>query len=150
MRTAPWSDDVCPIARAMSVLGQRWAILIVREAMLGRTRFTEFREQLGLSPDVLSARLSELVAIGVLEEQDYREPGDRTRTHYLLTPSGHDLLSVLAALGQWGHLHLPRPDSSRYRLIEQSTGESVGVAFGRRDGSRVPTAEVALMAPAAR
>lgn len=131
----------------MSVLGQRWAILIVREAMLGRTRFSEFREQLGIAPDVLSARLSELVDFGILAEQDYREPGDRTRTRYVLTDAGHDLLPVLAAVGQWGHVHRARSDSSRYRFIEQSTGQSVGVGFRRRDGGRVRSADVVLVAP---
>ena len=100
MRTDPWSDDACPIARTMAVLGQRWAILIIREALLGRSRFSEFREQLGVASDVLSARLAELVAAGILEVEDYQEPGERTRSRYVLTDAGHDLVTVLAALGQ--------------------------------------------------
>jgi DNA-binding HxlR family transcriptional regulator len=147
MRTDPWFDEVCPIARSMSVLGQRWAVLIVREAMLGRTRFSEFREQLGVASDVLSARLSELVEYGILEVVDYQEPGDRTRSRYVLTGAGHDLIAVLAAVGQWGHVHLARPDSSGYRFVDESTGEYVGVAFRRRDGSKVAARHVALLAP---
>lgn len=150
MRTDPWSDNVCPIARTMSVLGQRWAILIIREAMLGRSRFSEFREQLGIAPDVLSSRLSELVDAGILEVVDYREPGDRTRSRYLLTPAGHDLMPVLAAVGQWGHRHMARERSSGYRFVEAETGEMVGLAFRRRDGGKVPAADVVLveLAPA--
>ncbi|ALI27709.1 Transcriptional regulator, HxlR family [Mycolicibacterium fortuitum] len=101
MRADPWSDDACPIARTMSVLGQRWAILIIREALLGRSRFSEFRQRLGVASDVLSARLSELVEAGILQVVDYQEPGDRTRSRYVLTDAGHELVSVLAALGQW-------------------------------------------------
>ncbi|MGV0805635.1 winged helix-turn-helix transcriptional regulator [Mycolicibacterium setense] len=144
MRTDPWTDDACPIARTMSVLGQRWAILIVREALLGRSRFSEFRQRLGVASDVLSARLSELVEAGVLQVVDYQEPGDRTRSRYVLTDAGHELVSVLAALGQWGQVHRARPHSSQYRFIETDTGEPVGIGFQREDGSAVPRGQVSL------
>ncbi|OBA93561.1 HxlR family transcriptional regulator [Mycolicibacterium fortuitum] len=144
MRADPWSDDACPIARTMSVLGQRWAILIIREALLGRSRFSEFRQRLGVASDVLSARLSELVEAGILRVVDYQEPGDRTRSRYVLTDAGHELVSVLAALGQWGHVHRPRPHSSRYRFVETATGEPVRIGFQRKDGTAVPRGEVSL------
>ncbi|MBX8689863.1 winged helix-turn-helix transcriptional regulator [Mycobacterium sp. 20091114027_K0903767] len=145
MRTDPWSDDACPIARTMSVLGQRWAVLIVREALLGRSRFSEFREQLGVASDVLSARLSELVANGILAVEDYREPGDRTRSRYVLTDAGRDLMPVLAAMGQWGHKYRATTKSSGYRFIEEVTGEHALVGFRRRDGVAVPSREVVLI-----
>lgn len=144
MRIDPWLDDACPIARTMSVLGQRWSVLIIREAMLGRSLFSEFRQRLGVASDVLSARLSELVAAGVLEAVDYRRPGDRTRSRYVLTDAGRDLASVLGAMGQWGHVHLARPQSSDYRFVDTVTGETVSVGFRRRDGTRVRPAGVSL------
>jgi DNA-binding HxlR family transcriptional regulator len=147
MRTDSWIDNPCPIARTMSVLGQRWAVLIIREALLGRSRFSEFKEQLGIASDVLSARLTELVDAGILEVVDYREPGDRTRSRYVLTDAGHDLVPVLAAIGQWGHRHLARDHSSSYRFVESGTGDSVAIGFRRPDGSKVPTREVSLVAP---
>lgn len=145
MHTDPWLDDACPIARTMSLLGQRWAVLIVREAMLGRSHFSEFRERLGVAPDVLSARLSELVAADILEAVDYRRPGHRTRSRYVLTDAGRDLAPVLAAMGQWGHVHLTRPHSSAYRFIDTTTGELVGVGFRRRDGSSVRPTGIGLV-----
>ncbi|ALI24270.1 MULTISPECIES: winged helix-turn-helix transcriptional regulator [Mycolicibacterium] len=145
MRTDPWSDDACPIARTMAVLGQRWAILIIREALLGRSRFSEFREQLGVASDVLSARLAELVAAGILEVEDYQEPGERTRSRYVLTDAGHDLVTVLAALGQWGRKHRATTKRSGYRFIEKSTGEHALVVFRRHDGIGVPTPDVTLI-----
>ena len=147
MRTDSWIEDPCPIARTMSVLGQRWTVLIIREAMLGRTRFSEFKEQLGLASDVLSARLSELVAAGIFEVVDYQKPGDRTRSQYVLTEAGHDLVPVLAAIGQWGRRHLPHEHSSTYRFVETDTGESVTIGFRRPDASLVPTPKVSLVAP---
>lgn len=145
MRRDAWSENVCPIARTMSILGQPWAILILREAFLGRSRFSEFRDQLGVASDVLSARLGELVAADVLEVVDYQVAGDRRRSRYVLTDAGRDLISVLAAIGQWGHVHLARTDSSDLRFVEAATGEPVGVVFRRRDGQRVRSAEVVLV-----
>ena len=78
-------DPRCGIARSLDLLGERWALLVVREALLGHTRFSQFRARLGLSPDVLTARLESLVAAGVLERSTYREDGARERVEYLLT-----------------------------------------------------------------
>ncbi|MGV0849040.1 winged helix-turn-helix transcriptional regulator [Mycolicibacterium phlei] len=147
MRRDPWTDAACPIARTMSVLGQRWAILIVREALLGRTKFSEFRERLGIASDVLSARLSELVDAGILEVADYQQPGERTRRRYVLTDAGRDLAPVLAAIGQWGHAHLARTDSSNYRFVDTTTGEPVAVGFRSKAGKPVKPGTVALVAP---
>lgn len=145
MRRDAWSDDVCPIARTMSFLGQPWTMLILREVFLGRSRFSEFRDELGVASDVLSARLGELVAEGILEVVDYQVPGDRRRSRYVLTTAGQDLISVVAAIGQWGHVHRARADSSDYRFVEADTGEPVGVVFRRRDGQRVRSSEVTLV-----
>jgi DNA-binding HxlR family transcriptional regulator len=145
MRRDSWSEDACPIARTMSVLGQPWAALIVREAMLGRSRFSEFRHHLGVASDVLSARLAELVTAGVLELVDYQVPGDRRRSHYVLTDGGRGLITVLAAMGQWGRVHLPRPDSCDYRFVEAATGEPAIAGFHRRDGRPLPPAEVTFV-----
>lgn len=131
----------------MSVLGQPWAPLIIREALLGRSRFSEFREQLGVASDVLSARLAELVTAGVLEVEDYQAPGERRRNRYVLTEAGRSLVSVLAAMGQWGRAHLPRANSARYRFVEAATGEPVIAGFHCADGRPVPAAEVALVDP---
>ncbi|MEU6848022.1 helix-turn-helix domain-containing protein [Streptomyces sp. NPDC046716] len=144
MRFDPWTDDACPIARTMSVLGQRWSVLIIREAMLGRSRFSEFRQRLGVAPDVLTARLSELVAAGILETVDYQRPGDRTRSRYVLTNAGHELAPVLGAMGQWGRIHLAQPQNSNYRFVDPVTGEPVGVGFRRRDGTSVSSSSVSL------
>ncbi|MGB3485072.1 MAG: helix-turn-helix domain-containing protein [Mycobacterium sp.] len=145
MRTDPWSDDPCPIARGMAILGQRWAVLIIREALLGRSRFSEFREQLGVASDVLSARLAELVAAGVLETVEYREPGDRTRSRYELTPAGRDLVVVLGAIGQWGYKHADQSKGTPYRFVDMGTSEPVIAGFRRRDGSEVANADVRLV-----
>ena len=80
----------------------RSAFLILREAFYGTTRFDDFAERVGISEPVAAARLRELVEQGLLEREDYREPGQRTRQHYRLTEKGADLFPALAALMQWG------------------------------------------------
>ena len=94
-------EDPCAIARTLGVLGERWTFLILREASRGADRFSQFREALGVAPDVLAERLGTLVAHGVMEKVPYREPGERARASYRLTPPGQELTVVLAALQQW-------------------------------------------------
>ena len=101
-------DDACSIARTLGAVGERWTLLILREASLGATRFAEFRDRLGVAPDVLSDRLATLVTYGVMAREPYREPGARSRSAYQLTPAGRELQVVLSALQQWGDEHLPR------------------------------------------
>src|SRR5437660_2974975 len=90
-------EDACSIARTLGVVGERWTFLILREAFLGATRFAEFRDRLGVAPDVLSDRLATLVEFGVMAREPYREPGARSRFAYRLTPAGRELQVVLSA-----------------------------------------------------
>ncbi|UED87616.1 winged helix-turn-helix transcriptional regulator [Streptomyces profundus] len=89
------------------MLSDPWSFLLLREAFLGRRTFAEFRDRLGIATDVLSARLAGLVEHGVLRKVAYREPGQRTRFAYALTPAGEELKLVLIALQQWGEEHVP-------------------------------------------
>src|SRR4051794_41950641 len=101
--------DPCSIARTLGVLGERWTILILREAFFGVSRFAEFRDRLGVAPDVLSDRLATLVEFGVLSREPYREPGARSRFAYRLTPARREPQVVLRALQQLGDEDPPRP-----------------------------------------
>ena len=97
-----WVADRCSIARSLDLLSARSTFLILREAFYGTTRFADFSERAGLSEPVAAGRLRELVSDGLLELQDYQEPGKRTRQSYRLTAKGAELFPVLAALMQWG------------------------------------------------
>jgi DNA-binding HxlR family transcriptional regulator len=104
---APVPLAECTLARAVSVIGDAWVLLILREAVYGIRRFEEMREDLGIPRTVLSERLSRLVDAGLLERVAYREPGRRTRHEYGLTEGGRALLPALAALREWAEAHLP-------------------------------------------
>jgi len=91
----------CPIAASLELVGERWALLVVREVSLGNHRFSEIARGTGAPRDRLSARLSALVAAGVLEKREYSTAPPRSGYH--LTTAGRDLLPVLQALLQWGN-----------------------------------------------
>ena len=134
----------CPIARCLAVVGEKWALLIVRDAMAGVTRFAQFRSSLGIAPDILAGRLGKLVDHGILERRSYRSPGERAREEYLLTPVGRDLAPVLAALGGWGTKHLPVAGGSSWRYLDRGTGQPAHIGFQDAAGRPVPVERVAL------
>jgi DNA-binding HxlR family transcriptional regulator len=137
-------DNSCSIARSLGVLGERWTLLILRDAFDGMTRFAEFRKSLGVASDVLSDRLGTLVEYGVLRKAGYQEPGERRRDGYQLTEAGHELLVVLGALQQWGDRHLPRPQGPSIERRDRRTGEAVHVGFVDEHGSEVPAADLRM------
>lgn len=96
-----YDDQVCSIARALEVVGERWSLLIVRDALFaGVTRFGDFQHNLKVAPNILTARLDGFVAAGVMERRRYSE---RPAQHeYLLTAKGRDLGPALIALTTWG------------------------------------------------
>lgn len=138
-------DSSCPIARTVGVLGERWTLLIIREAISGTTRFAGFRDNLGLAPDLLIDRLSTLVEYGVMSKEPYREPGSRTRYSYHLTDKGRELSLVLAAIRQWGDKNLPWPEGPLFERRARRTNRPVHVAFIDDHGYEVPAADVALV-----
>jgi DNA-binding HxlR family transcriptional regulator len=104
-----YDSENCSIARTLAVVGERWTLLIMREAFFGVSRFREFQSRLGIASNLLATRLDTLVENGVLCRVAYREPGDRRRHEYRLTERGADLMPILVALRQWGDKYLADP-----------------------------------------
>jgi DNA-binding HxlR family transcriptional regulator len=138
-------DVSCSIERCLGVLGERWTFLILREAFFGATRFAEFRDRLGVAPDVLTDRLTTLVSCGVLAREPYQEPGARSRFAYLLTPAGRELQVVLGALQQWGDDHLPRPEGPSMLRRVAGTDRPVHIGYIDPDGREVSRDGVAVI-----
>jgi DNA-binding HxlR family transcriptional regulator len=90
----------------LELVGERWALLVVREVSLGLRRFDEIQAATGAPRTVLSDRLRRLTAAGILTTRIYQVPGARSRQEYTLTDAGFDLLPVLAALSEWGEQHI--------------------------------------------
>ena len=103
-----WSDletNWCPVARSLSVIGDRWTLLILRDCFLGLTRFDQFAESLGITRHILSDRLKKLVDAGILEKRAYNDRPKRYEYH--LTKRGTALGPALTALKDWGKAHMP-------------------------------------------
>ncbi len=122
------SNRNCSIARSLSVLGQKWNLLIMREAHRGHTRYADFR-RIGIPSDILATRLDALVEDGLLERQPYQEPGQRVRDEYVLTEAGRDLLPVLAALTEWGDKHRPTGRGPTAIYVDETSGAEVRLDF---------------------
>ena len=136
MRWSDIGDQDCSIARALSVVGDRWTLLVLREAFVRTRRFEDFQEFTGAPRPVLAERLKSLVEHGVLERRRYSERPDRYE--YRLTPKGLDLYPVVVSLLRWGDRWMtdgPVPVELRHRdcgevvhpeLACPSCGEFVG------------------------
>jgi len=132
-------DERCPIARSLDVLGEKWTLMIVRDALGGATRFSQFQQNLGIPREVLTARLGTLVGGGVLERTSYKPEGGRARDEYVLTAAGRDLSLVLLALGGWADRHRPSERASDLRFVDTESGQVVeAAAVGRETHERVP------------
>ncbi|GGC26084.1 HxlR family transcriptional regulator [Siccirubricoccus deserti] len=112
----------CPVARSMAVLGERWAMLVLRECFYGTTRFDEFERNLGIAPNILSARLRDLTGHGLLE----RVPlSDGARHEYRLTEKGRDFFPAYLALKAWADRWMTGPEGPPVVLEESATGQPV-------------------------
>jgi DNA-binding HxlR family transcriptional regulator len=132
----------CSIARALEVVGERWTLLILRDAFLGRRRFEEFQESLGIARNVLTDRLNRLVEEGILERVRYSERPERYE--YRLTPQGRDLNVALAALRQWGDAHLSEKPP---RLLRRKSDQAPVIAALVPEGAEVLRADEVKTVP---
>ena len=132
----------CSIERTMSALGTKSAMLIMREAYYGTTRFDDFAHRVGITKAAAAARLSELVDLGLMTRQPYREPGQRTRDEYVLTDAGIDFMPVVWAMFEWGRRHLP--GHNRLRLTHLDCGADATVEIRCAEGHPVPPDELGV------
>jgi DNA-binding HxlR family transcriptional regulator len=134
-----YEDQVCSVARSLELVGERWTMLVLREAFSGRRRFDEMAETLGIARNVLTARLARLVEEGILVKVPYQERP--TRYEYRLTEKGIDLWPVLMALMQFGDRYYA-PDGPPVLVEHRDCGGAVdshltcercGARLGARD-----------------
>jgi DNA-binding HxlR family transcriptional regulator len=119
MRRTSFKTLKCPIARSLERVGEWWSILILRDALLGATRFEQFQNSLDIAPNMLSRRLAALVESGLLEKRRYQ---DRPPRHeYLLTERGRDFRSVIWSLLAWGNRHFA-PEGPSVQIVDAATG----------------------------
>ena len=116
-------DSTCPVARSLDSIGDWWTLLIVRDAMLGIRRFSDFQRSLGLARNVLSTRLKKMVADGVMAMAPAAD--GTSYQEYQLTEKGEALLPVLVAMRQWGERFLFAPGEPRLEVVERLSGKAL-------------------------
>ncbi len=125
----------CPVARALEVVGDRWSLLLVRDAFDGIRRFGDFQRSLGMSRSMLSQRLHALQAAGVLVQQP---AADGSRYHdYVLTAQGQALFALVVALRQWGEGFLFAEGEPRSQLLALADGRPLAPLLPRNVDGQV-------------
>lgn len=136
-----YEGEICSAARALEVVGERWSLLILRNAMFaGMTRFSEFQRALGVAPNILTRRLSEFVAAGLFERRD---------DEYVLTEKGLDLSPVIVALTAWGDRWALADEGRPVTYLHAGCGGEVALQMECTDCGRAlpPTDVEASVAP---
>jgi DNA-binding HxlR family transcriptional regulator len=136
-RRSPIAIEVCPLALAVERIGDRWSLLILREAFYGVMRYDDMRADLGIPRSVLTDRLNRLVDHGLLERRPYREPGERQRSAYALTAAGRDLAVGFAALTLWADRHVLE-GRGPVEIVDTETGGRLTAMLVDADGKAVP------------
>jgi DNA-binding HxlR family transcriptional regulator len=140
-----YPGQVCSIAKALEVVGERWSLLIVRDVLNRRRRFDELQKSLGIARNTLAARLQRLVDEDILERRAYQ--AGPTRYEYFLTEKGLDLWPALIALQAWGDRHSPTPAGPPALIVHKDCGgpvsdrgicEECGELLHARDARALP------------
>lgn len=115
--------EECPVARTLEILGDRWSLMIIRDAFDGIRRFGEFRNNLGLAKNILAGRLRDLVEHGILR---VAPASDGSAYHeYVLTEKGHQLFPIIVSLRQWGEEHLFSAGEKHSILVDNLSGQPI-------------------------
>lgn len=117
----PQAAEPCPVARSVDLIGDRWSLLIVRDAFDGTRRFSDFQRGLGVARSILADRLRSLVEAGIFEVGPASD--GTSYQEYALTPRGLQLFPVVVALRQWGEQQLFGPGEAHSQLVETRTGK---------------------------
>ena len=141
MSSAPaalaWSTDNCTVGRTMTILGEKWTFVVLREVFNGVRRFEDIRRHSGIPRQVLSNRLAVLVEQDILRREPYQDPGERARHEYRLTEKGFDLYPVLVAVADWGDRYLVDPEGPPVEFIHRECGSPVHSVLECGKGHRV-------------
>jgi len=123
----------CSLAQTLNIVGERWTLLILRDAFLGARRFSQFEHNLGIAKNILSARLNMLIEENIMER---RESNADARAEYLLTEQGWDLQPLLLSMTHWGDKHRPHPRGQRLVFVDRESGRPIQPMTVRSEDGR--------------
>lgn len=130
----------CSLAQTLEIIGERWTLLILRDAFFGAKRFGQFERNLGIAKNILTARLNHLVAEGIL---DKRESDEGAHPEYVLTQAGLELQPILLAMTHWGDRHRPNANGDRLVFVERDSGDPIRpMSVISRDGRELKPRDI--------
>ena len=138
------TGEACPIVKALDIVGTRSAMLILREAFYGTTRFDDFATRVEITEAVAATRLRELTDAGLFERVPYQEPGQRTRYEYRLTQMGRDFAPTMIGLYQWGGKYLSPEGKAPLAMTHQQCGSAVSALLTCEQGEPVEIGEILI------
>lgn len=119
--TTPSPNSECPVARTLDIIGDRWSLMIIRDAFDGIRRFSEFQKSLGVAKNILASRLKALVDVGVFDVQPASDGS--AYKEYVLTEKGQEIFPIVVSLRQWGERFLFSAQETRSVLLDNASGE---------------------------
>lgn len=134
--------DTCPIAATLSIVGEKWTLLILRDIFRGLSKFNELEASLGCPRNLLSARLKKLQESGLIHTEVYAESGQRSRKRYVLTESGLEIIPVLGALQTWGLQHFQGTTHASLLAHHQQCGAQVELQLVCEQGHAVDLSDL--------
>ncbi|GII94340.1 winged helix-turn-helix transcriptional regulator [Sinosporangium siamense] len=129
------TDPTCPVARTVDIVGDRWSLLIIRDAFDGVRRFSQFQRSLGIAKNILATRLRHLVDAGILRAEP---SAGSSYQDYVLTDKGTELFDLIVSLRQWGQDHTFTPGEQHSVLVDAETGQPVPrLSYTTPDGTHI-------------
>ena len=139
MKHTSFKDMNCSLAQSLEIVGERWSLLIIRDAAFGIRRFDDIQKSLGIARNILTQRLSKLTNEGIL----VKARGKAGRMEYQLTDKGWDLQPLLLSLFQWGEKYQPHPEGERMCFVDSTSGNPIQpMAVRSSDGRLLKSADV--------
>ena len=130
----------CSLAQTLNVIGDRWTLLVLRDAFFGVKRFSQFERSLGIAKNILTTRLNKLIEEGILERRTSEDDG---RTDYVLTEQGLELQPILLSMTHWGDKHRPHPDGDRVIFVDRENERPIQKMGVRgEDGRKLAPREI--------
>ena len=139
MKHTSFKDMNCSLAQSLEIVGERWSLLIIRDAAFGIRRFDDIQKSLGIARNILTQRLSKLTNEGIL----VKARGKAGRMEYQLTDKGWDLQPLLLSLFQWGEKYQPHPKGERMCFVDRTSGNPIQpMAVRSSDGRLLKSPDV--------
>lgn len=145
MSKGSFAEMNCPIAQTLERVGERWTLLILRNAFCGMSRFDQFQQHLGIGTNILANRLRALTGQGIMTRSQAVDDG--RAFEYRLTDKGLALFPILVAMGEWGEKYAPHPNGARLKLVERASGLSIaGIRVLSANGRPLRAQDMAAVA----